>query len=149
MQIIQTQFELEEGDDLVFIAMAGALPVPVYQVTATIQKQSAAVKKLIYGTCSIVSSITDGREYEAALKHPSSLFDPAWFALRALDPLAEGPHTADTRRVLDDLADSFEVKRLNTPKHSALIGEHSDKKYVQEKNYVGKDRVDFLVTGKD
>jgi hypothetical protein len=153
MQTIQTQFDIDEGDDMVFIAMADAPPVPVYQVATATQKQSAAVKKLTYGTCNLIPAIISDHNYETALKYPGGDFDVAWLAMQLLVPWSEGPHTADSSDFLYDLAYSFEVKRLNAPKHGLVVKERSDKKYISSyvpnKNYTGKDRVDFLVTGKD
>ena len=139
---------------MLFIAMADAPPVPIYQVAATSQKTPTSITKLAYGVCDLQPSITDEQDYALALKSGGGGgFMPAWFALQLLVPWSEGPHTADSSNILDDLADSFVVKRLYAPKHGVLIQEGGVKNYggsyVPNKGYVGKDRVDFLVTGKD
>ena len=140
-------------------------PVPVYQtVTSTSQTISVPFKKMTYGVCDLQLSITDERDYESALKGGRGLTLPVEDV--ALNLLPEGYYTEivakasaadDKNYIVPDWLNSLVIKRLSEPKHGVMVKAKvpdyfqgfTDYLYVPNKNYVGTDRVDFLVTGKD
>lgn len=153
IQTIQTQFDIEEGHDMILIAMADVPPVPVYQATASTQTTSAAVKKLTYGVCYIEPSITVQDKGGEIFLAPYNIALHKILPKEYTSELVGKAGAADDRNnIVTDWLYSLDVKRLNEPEHGVIIKDAKGFReilYAPNKNYIGKDRLDFLVTGKD
>jgi hypothetical protein len=126
-------------------------------------KTSTYVKKLTYGVCDLQSSITDERSYKVALKGGRGLSPVDNVALNILpkgyytETIAKAGAADDRNYTVPDWMDSLIIKRINEPKHGVMAKADvpdyykgfTGSLYVPNKDFIGKDRVDFLVTGKD
>ena len=141
MQAIQTQFSIEEGDDMIFIAMTDAPPVPVHEIVQVASTSSDKVRNLTYGVCEFVLA---DKSFPGELSPKGLVVNLLTGNLKK--DFGNGVMSDDERRLVYDFIDSVTVKNLSEPKHGAIFNKTS---YLPNKDYIGKDRVDFLLEGKD
>jgi hypothetical protein len=156
-----SDFDLDiniEELDMLFLALPDVLPQPVMQesvvlvadASATLPKKSAIIKR-VYGICELVyQTEEDWQEWPNNIGGGRFL-EPEAFMISFLPEnvqiehgIFKGGHPSDW---FLEWQDSFKITLLRAPKHGKLI--ESRNNYIPNRDYIGKDRVDLLVEGKD
>jgi hypothetical protein len=137
--------------------------VPQEQVVvATAPSSSAsAVRKMTYGVCELFYATEDDRGYihDSSVNslHPATYmngFLPSKLQAILATPGIGGAAPGINWNWYVEWSDSFKVTILQEPVHGKFVNMRNDQKrhdlqYLPDRDYVGKDRVDVLVEGKD
>jgi hypothetical protein len=160
VESLQTDFDMEELD-MLFFAPPDAIPQAVYQAPVVIVADAStfpsktAVRKRIYGVCELVYASS---EINHALDTGGHSLAPHDFMISFLSPELEedlrapmGSSTMIGDQDLFEWYDSFKITLLRAPKHGKFVNVKNapNEQYLPNLNYIGKDRVDLLVEGKD
>ena len=128
------------------------LPTPVNGVVLTAAAPSSAQRTMNYGICEFIHAWDEHSAYDKGFYVP---LHAQYLAVEFLPKnLREGFYNnspvSDEAKLVFDWIDKVIVKRLSEPQHGVLLYDDQDKyRYVPSKGYFGKDRVDFLLEGKD
>jgi hypothetical protein len=146
---------------MLFFVTPDAIPQEIYQsqmvvaANASVSSKSA-VRKMTYGVCQLFYSY-DEELYEKAIATDSgtnslnpSLYMTLFLPKKILDLIAPGSSADVGDLDFQDWRNSFQITLLRAPEHGQLVNlKNGYNEYVPNGNYVGKDRVDLLVEGKD
>jgi hypothetical protein len=143
IQVLQSQFDIEQGDDMLFLAMTDVPTIPVSETTLVAVGPTDSVKTLNYGVCSLAVENTHGHA-EFDLNIDGFLVD---FLPKELQRSFEDSSlNPDQSNVVFDWMDSITIKRLQEPEHGIMSNKTQ---YLPNEGYIGKDRVVLLLEGKD
>ena len=145
---------------MVFFAVPDAAPQPVYQTDSVVavapsSSTPAAVKKMTYGVCKLFYAYDEDRQgppdmsvntLSAADFMTDFLSKDLQKVLRAA-PAAGGPEWDWYDQWLPTLTTTL----LRAPQHGKFVNVQNDpnNEYLADRGYIGKDRIDMLVEGKD
>jgi hypothetical protein len=149
---LKVDFGLETEDiDMVFFVAPDAAPQPVYQAEVVADASSASVKssiarKMTYGVCDL--SVTNEDKTLRTVPYMKRFLSKD---MQLTLSLPSGAHLRQEAVDWLEQADSFAKTVLLAPKHGKLVNFENDPyiQYLPEKGYIGKDRIDLLVEGKD
>lgn len=149
---LKADFGLETEDiDMVFFVAPDAAPQPVYQAEVVADASSAsvpaaAVRKMTYGVCDL--SVADEDKTLRTVPYMKHFLSKD---MQLTLSLPSGAHLRQEAVDWLEQADSFAKTVLLAPKHGKLVNFENDPyiQYLPEKGYIGKDRIDLLVEGKD
>jgi hypothetical protein len=142
IRVLQSQFDIEPGDDMLFLAMTD-VPPPVNEKVLVATAPSNSVKALNYGVCEFVNSSV-GRDNGNDLW--PQRFITEFLPKEIHEKLENNVLDSEELSLVSDWMDNITVKRLQEPKHGIMLDKG---KYLPNEGYIGKDRVDFLLEGKD
>ena len=141
---------------MVFLALPDAAPLPLYETPSVLaaaapQAPTApTVRRMTYGVCDFMpqreSNSRDDDYVFGSLNPNVYMMDllSAWMQDKLSDPC--GGCSQSEWDWLDVWEKSLKVTVLRSPSHGAIIAGNA---YLPNKGYVGKDRVDIRVEGKD
>jgi VCBS repeat-containing protein len=143
LQALQSQFDIEQGDDMLFLAITDVPPTPANERVLVATAPSSFVKALNYGVCEFVNSGV-GRDDGNDLW--PQRFITEFLPKEIHEKLENNVLDSEELSLVSDWMDNITVKRLQEPKHGIMLDEG---KYLPNEGYIGKDRVAFLLEGKD
>ena len=163
---LETEFGLDaKGLDMIFLALPDATPQAVYQapvavaVTAPARSSGTSVRKLEYGVCNITyANLSDSSQAErdALAASPNGMGPKGeafavWSRKRYQEFFGIDRGQAKDFDWLAKWEKSLKVSVLRAPAHGKLtqVDQDSEMLITPDVDYIGKDRVDLLVTGKD
>jgi len=143
MQTLQSQFDIEQGDDMLLLAMADVPPIPVSEIALVAVAPTNSVKTLNYGVCSLAEENTKGHA-EFDLNIYGFLVD--FLPKELKQGFGDNSLNPDQSNVVFDWMDSITIKRLQEPEHGVMSNKAQ---YLPNEGYIGKDRVVLLLEGND
>jgi hypothetical protein len=158
----QADFNIDinmEELDMLFFALPDAIPQLVYQdpiiVAANASKPLATVRKMTYGVCEFFSSYDERRYTSAEISdsgHPLGVTSfMHLFLPREMQDSLYPPSPDIDWKWFGEWTESFKITLLRAPKHGKFMNMKNTPygQYLPDLNYIGKDRIDLLVEGKD
>jgi hypothetical protein len=161
---LQADFDLDtEGLDMVFFALPDAAPQPVYQSASVVVVAPATVpdelRKRTYGVCKLIVANERPSEHlqDSSVNsvYPSLSAIMQEFLPKDVQLQLSLPAGAHIDQDVDDWyldwQESLKTSIVRAPQHGeyVVIDDRYHEHYLPEKGYVGKDRIDMLIEGKD
>ena len=133
---------------MLILDMPEAAPVPVYETIQVAAATPSAVRKMTYGTC-VLTFFADREGGGGAIISPEFYMED--FLPKDLKDTLRLPGGGGGNQELwdwhADWQNHLTVKVLQKPQHGKLNIDNGE--YYPEIGYLGKDRIDLLVEGKD
>jgi hypothetical protein len=158
---LQTDFGLEtKGLDMVFIATPDVIPQAVHQesiVLAAVSDSASSIRSMTYGVCELFyateDDISEANDSSVNSLHPTTYMND--FLPAEMKNLLESRGSGGIDwEWYGEWLESFKVTIFKQPAHGKFVNLRNDPRlhdlqYLPGRGYLGKDRVDVLVEGKD
>ena len=137
--------------DMIYLNMPDSVPQIIYE-QAQLTENRSTVRQMTYGVCKFAISTKSSPVFEDS---SVNAFAVDQLMVRFLpkelqEKFFRNELSFDQRDWIDDWSRTFKVEILRHPSHGKMVNSYTQyTQYLPDVGYIGKDRVDFLVTGKD
>jgi Matrixin len=142
-----------EEFDMLFMADTDVTPVPVYVSARSVdQEKTASLRKMKYGICKFATPYTNEQHSGSETYLGIDQFLYGFLPVDLQDSLRK-PSSLNEDKVesVDRWTESLTVKVVRQPLHGILRADSKGVEgvYFASQGYIGKDRIDYLIEGKD